>query len=345
MGRNPSPWYRKSHKAWVCRIDGSQQTLAKGPKAETRAAALETFHRLMAERRKAGAASDLMGVKKLCDLFLAHVDADRKPATFQWYRYILQSFCDTCGHLAAAEVRPHHITAWLGAGTWGRGTRRRAIGAVKATFAWGRREGHLDAHPLAELEKPPPVRREKVLSREQAARTIASVNEPFARLLEFLNETGARPGEAARATAADVDWTRGLLVLQEHKTDGSTGRPRTVLLSARAREILAALAQQHPEGPLFRNSRGHAWTRNAIVKGMIRARERLGMGKEATAHALRHRFATDALASLPNAVVAALLGHTGTAMVDQFYSHVADEIDVLRAAIDRVRPGPEEPDS
>jgi integrase len=53
----------------------------------------------------------------------------------------------------------------------------------------------------------------------------------------------------------------------------------------------------------------------------------------------RHGFATDALAQgVPDAQVAALLGHSGTAMLHRHYAHRGAKAKVLREALGRVRP-------
>jgi integrase len=343
MGRKSAPWYRKSHKAWVCRIDSHQHTLAKGPQEKTRAEAQKEFHRLMAARGETRA-DPPMRVDALCDLFMDHIQADRKPATYEWYRRHLKTFLAAHGALSVAEIRPHHVLDWSNAHGWAPGTRRGAIGAVQAAFRWGKKVGHIDADPLGTIERPRAPRRTAILTTAQVEAILASVPPEFGLLLEFLRESGARLGEAARLTKADVDWERGIVILQEHKTGAKTDRPRILVLSARALAILTELTGRHPTGPLFRNSRNNAWTRQTVQQNFERVRRKLNLGPEATAHALRHRFATDALVTQPNTVVAALLGHSGTAMVDQVYSHVKEEIDVLREAIAKVRPGPKDAD-
>lgn len=58
----------------------------------------------------------------------------------------------------------------------------------------------------------------------------------------------------------------------------------------------------------------------------------------ATAYGYRHAFATEALAAgVPDAHVAALLGHTSTAMLHRHYSHLTHQAQAMRAALERVR--------
>lgn len=71
------------------------------------------------------------------------------------------------------------------------------------------------------------------------------------------------------------------------------------------------------------------------VKRMVQVSEKCGV--HATAYMGRHSFATRALcAGIPDAVVAELLGHRGTAMVGKHYGHVSSQSRVLKAAVDRL---------
>jgi integrase len=61
-------------------------------------------------------------------------------------------------------------------------------------------------------------------------------------------------------------------------------------------------------------------------------------GVKAFCYASRHSFATDALsAGVPDAHVAALLGHSGTAMLHKHYSHLTEKAQTLRLALGQVR--------
>jgi integrase len=71
---------------------------------------------------------------------------------------------------------------------------------------------------------------------------------------------------------------------------------------------------------------------------MRRTRERAGI-PHAIAYGLRHTFATDALANgVPDAQVAELLGHSGTAMLHKHYAHLGAKAKALRDALGKVRP-------
>src|SRR5690606_35712005 len=83
------------------------------------------------------------------------------------------------------------------------------------------------------------------------------------------------------------------------------------------------LAHFRPAGRLFLNSRGKPWTSNAIRCQMRFLRDKLDLPSGVCAYAFRHTFTTDALESgIDTSTVAALLGHTSTAMIDRHYGHL-----------------------
>ena len=62
------------------------------------------------------------------------------------------------------------------------------------------------------------------------------------------------------------------------------------------------------------------------------------MRESVSPYGYRHSFATDALANgVPDAHVAELLGHSGTAMLHKHYAHLGAKARVLREALEVVR--------
>jgi integrase len=338
MPRRAKPWRRKgAGGAWYAQIGGVKERLA-GPEVSFEEADA-ALHRLLADRGESRPVEERpIGVKELCERFFLWTKDHRKPRTAEFYRERLKPFVAAHGAGPARDIKPHQVLDWANRPEWGRTTRHHAISVVQTAWRWAKKVGHLDANELGSIEKPPLAKRETIPSTKAVEAAIVSAYVPLGRLLDFLHETGARPGEAARITKGDVDFARGVVLLQEHKTDGSSGKPRAIVLSARALAMLRELAEEHPTGPLFRNTRGRPWTRRAMSYGMQVTRAKVGAGREMTCHSMRHRFATDACKTLPNGVVAALLGHATTRMVDSVYSHVGDEHEALRDAVGKVRP-------
>jgi integrase len=123
--------------------------------------------------------------------------------------------------------------------------------------------------------------------------------------------------------------------LAEHKT-AHKGKQRVLYLCPEAVALLREQRQRYGSGYLFRSRHGTRYTKNSIGLAFRRLRERAGV-EHATAYAYRHTFATDALSNgVPDAQVAELLGHSGTAMLHKHYAHLGARARVLREALQRV---------
>jgi integrase len=177
-----------------------------------------------------------------------------------------------------------------------------------------------------------------VISADDYRRLYEAAGSAFKPFLKGLWLTGCRPGELSGMTAAMVDWTNGVVLLTDHKTAHKTGKARAVFLSPEALELFKMQADRYPSGPLFRRrSHGKPYTVATVQKAMHHARTKAGL-PHAIAYGFRHAFATDALSrGVPDATVAALLGHSGTAMLHRHYSHLTSRAAVLRDAAKLVR--------
>ncbi len=319
MGRPNKVRYREDRDAWVTKIDGQLHTLAKGKR--NRAEATRALHALLAAKAKGQATpTRSISVGELCDRLWTWTRDHRSALTAEWYQRHLQAFVNWAGYETIANtIRPFHVSEWVDGQGWGQSTRHGAITAVKRAFRWGHRQGYLESDPLAALDKPGIRRREAILGPEDQRRVLGSIDGPLRDYLATMYETGCRPSEVARIEAVHVV---GDTIVMAGKTTRKTRKPRVIYLTPVVAEIVARLASANPDGPIFRNTRGRPWTRNALAQAMQRVRSRLGLGPECTAESLRHGWVTDAKLRLPNSVVAELAGHASTAMVDAHYGHV-----------------------
>ncbi len=347
------PWYRASRDAWYVEYEGQQVKLAKG-KANKKAA-LKAFHRLMALGPAGLPKHQEITVAHVCDLFLGDVSPyagdlpekqpranDPQPAlkpnpthevrTYWWYRSFLESFCGhkRVGHLKASELKVFHVTEWLKAHPKWKGSRRNAVICVKRAFNWATGEGILKENPLRGMKKPQANRRERILTAEEWEELFAAVlDQEFKDFLTAMRETGCRPGEVRRVTAADVDLKAGIWVLQHHKTRKKTGLPRVVYLTPTMIELCKRLCERWPAGPIFRGPKrkGHRpFSRNAIRCRFRRLRAKLPSLVGVISYTLRHTWITDALErKVPVATVAELAGHKDLKMIQQHYAHLSEK--------------------
>jgi integrase len=345
MRQSEGAWYRQAKDSWYATVDGRQVSLGVKGRA-SRKAAQEAWHKLMAvgpgpkpepkPEPRAGAVS----VRDVVDAFLSDVGGRAKAKTVEVYRYLLGTFSAGWGDRSAAGLKPHEVEAFARRPSWSPSTRHDFLGALVTAFRWAVRAKLLDANPLADVHKPPKTSRgaKALLKADEFARLRDAASPAFRSFLTGLWLTGCRPGELEGVEARDVDLKAGVAILAEHKTAEKTGKPRLIYLSPEATALFRAQAEKYPTGPLFRNSRGGRWTGWSVVKAVEAARKSAGL-PHATAYGLRHSFATDALVNgVPDATVAALLGHTNTGMLHRHYSHLTSQAGVLRQAAALVRP-------
>lgn len=329
MGKRGHVWPRKGSDWWYATINGKQEKLSTD-KIE----AERLYHQKKAECAKAVQAGITLG--GLVDLFMEFVGREREPSSWDVYSRHLKSFVGHCAaQTPASEIQPKHVNAWLASHpTWGANTRRCGIGIVNRMYNWGKKEGHIPANPIRDIEKPASRFRETVLTGAQADTILASVaDQPFRDFLTALRETGCRPGEVWTLTADRVDLKGGTWQVI-NKTRRKTGQKyRPVYLSPAAIELSRRLIAEHPTGPIFRNTLGNPWNSKAIVMRFRKLREKLGMGPEGVAYSFRHLYITDALerGTAPQ-TVAEMVGHRSLDMIMRVYSKLRHRTDHLREA-------------
>jgi integrase len=276
----PEPYFRPKKNRWYVQVGGKQINL--GP---DEAQAKIRWHQLMAgglltPAPQPGGNPSCPLACVLIDLFLSWCLKHRSKRTAEWYRGHLQSFLDSlpaAATIAAGQVKPFHVVNWADAhATWGPMQRRGAITAVQRAFNWAEKLGHIDRSPLRGIEKPPPKRREQVLTPAEFAGLLARVKEPrFRDVLEFCWETGCRVQEVRVIEARHVRLDRGRVELPPAEAKGKK-RWRFIYLSPSAEEIVKNLAKVHPAGVLFRNAAGRRWDAQNFNNRFIRLQARIG---------------------------------------------------------------------
>lgn len=337
MGRKPEPWYWEARDGWYVTVHGQRTLLAKGK--GNKKSAEKQFHRILGAESVAKPTEAGKTLEWVAYRFLEEVNRTLSPLTEEFYVRHLKPFCDLHGKRAMVEIVPYDVTAWLASTSWGPTTQAGAVTSIKRLFRWAKKQGLIPVNPLVDLEKPRAKVRESILSVDQFRTLLDSAKDAaWQDFLTALWETGCRPREVATVTAIDVDLASGTWTVQ-NKTRHKGEATRTIYLTPVMVEMTARLVQSRPTGPLFRNMRGRPWTRNAIIYRFVRARKKHGFGGEATAYALRHLYATDALENnVQIATVAELMGHADTKMVARVYSKLKSRSGHLRDAAAKVRP-------
>lgn len=262
--------------------------------------------------------------------FLAYSRASNKPSTYSWYRFHLEPFAEWLGPVSWTSLKPIHVTLWLQQrfpNTTNGSTLNAAARAITRPFAWAEAEGLISRSPFKGMRKPRPTRRESDLRPDQVGQILGSAKAPLVDFLIALVETGCRPQEAREVEAQHVH--EDCWVLPIHKSKGGKER-RVILLTERVTEITSRLVAANPKGPIFRNTRGKPWTKNALIL----ACHALRLPFAFSPYHLRHYFCTQALVNGVDPVtVSKLMGHADTTMVSRVYSHLEKRSGHLKEAL------------
>jgi integrase len=332
------PWFRTSKDTWYATLEGQSVSLGiRGRK--NRKAAQEAWHRLMANGPKPGPKPAIPTVGELIQAYLTQQESRVKAETLRWLKRWLVPFQARHGKRPADSIAPHELESFANRPEWKANTRIHAVRTVHGAFRWAVRKRLLAADPLIGVEVPPSESRgvEHVISHEEHTMLVEHAWPEFRPFLQALWLTGARPGEVAGLTCEMLaTGIGGIVVLAHHKTKHK-GKHRAIYLSDEAQSLFSLQAVRWQKGLLFRNRYGRKWTADAIGKAMRATCERAKLPPKHS-YGYRHGYATQALANgIPDAVVAALLGHTGTQMLHKHYSHLTSRADVLRQAAAKVR--------
>jgi integrase len=341
--KNSGPYLRGKRGRYYCWIDGHSRSLGtdKPRVAEARYHEKLKAWRQEQERARLGAMTEPT-VRECLDFHREHCKRlkatsrairERDLAQFQAFAGI----DDRPWREATAEV----AEAWLDSRpTWGDSTRKMKAVSLHCAFNHCVKRGKIPHSPIRGFSVAPTRRREAVMSDGDEATIYAASRGEFRAILTALRETGARPGELCSARVED--YREGRIVLAEHKTDRHR-KERVIYLTASLRAEVEALIGSRTGGPIWRNSRGVAWTPNAILCRFKHLRKKLELGPGCFPYALRHRFASGAIndADANPAMVARLLGHADMTMI--FRHYFRENPEAAMRALEEIRKAKGEP--
>ena len=195
--------------------------------------------------------------------------------------------------------------------------------------------GHIGTNPVRGIRRNPGRKMTRFLSREEIAR-LNRVLDRYAEgsasqtqqadIIRLLLLTGCRKSEIVCLCREEV--RDGRLELADSKTG-----PRTVLLNARAQEILKHRIAQGAGPWVFPSVRDPSRFRSSGLELWKSIRREAGI-EDVRLHDLRHTVASQAaMNGVPLPVVARLLGHSNVRMTMR-YAHVGDR--EIEAAAERV---------
>lgn len=328
MGRRASPWWRSTPGEWYVTLNGVKTRLHITDRNDE-AGAWAAFQALL----KAAQAAPACRPEPIAVLVSEYL-SDRSHAicekTRRGYASCLRWLAARFGERCAADLSPTDVEKGAAKEDWSDSHRANVLWAVQALIRWAGRKDFALNRPAKESRGA-----DAVISEAVYGAILRDSRGDFYQLMRLLWEVGSRPMESGLLTAEAIDWAAGTITLRQHKTKKKTGRVRVIYLTAGALTILQEQKDKYQAGPLFRGIHGQPLTLAAVMKRMIYMSKRIG--HHVTAGMFRHTFATRALAAgVPDTHVAALLGHTSTAMIHKHYAHVNANAKLLREAAEKV---------
>jgi integrase len=206
--------------------------------------------------------------------------------------------------------------------------RRRAsanvcLAQLKAALNLAFNEGKVQSD--SEWRKVKPFRavnaaRVNYLSIAECKRLLNACHPDFRQMVRAALETGARYGELCRLTVGDYNPDVGTIAIRVTKTS----KPRHVVLTPDGVLFFEqACAGRVASETLFQKADGSTWGKSHQGRHMHEACKRAKI-EQMGFQGLRHTWASLAvLNGMPLLFVAKNLGHTGTAMIEKHYGHLA----------------------
>jgi integrase len=310
----------------------------------TKTEARDWFDEHVAGRLRRGAPSSEITLDEFCDLFLARHGATVSARTRQTLRERLAPAREAFGDWTLGELE--HAASDVA--RWRAGlqdsSRYRLTLAFRQAMGAAVRWRYLQTNPVVDAGSNPQPRREELLpfTRAEVDQVAAELGAVYGPLVVFAAETGLRTNEWVALERRDVDKPGRAVVVQRRASDGIvTPYPKTersrrrVPLTARALDALGGLPPRLDTPLLFPAPKGGLilldnWRTRDWYEGLDAAGiERRGP------YALRHTFASEALAAGVSIFELSRLLGASVKVIDQTYGHlVRDSEDAIRARLD-----------
>jgi integrase len=279
-------------------------------------------------------------------------DRDMSLNTLVNYRWALKPVIATHAGRRLRDLEPEHVEMVL-ARMAKEGKARRSIVRVRTVLAQAldtaQRRGkvHRNVARLAEMPRTAPPPEQRSLTPDQAAALLdAATGDPVEAFIVTGLMLGLRPGELLGLRWADIDLDEGVLdVTGSLKREGSTLRLGDVKKGIRASRrrlelpgpVADALRAQRARQREDRMLAGPEWQDHGLVfatavgtpispsnmnRRLAVVTERAGIGHWSMTELSRHSAASlMSAAGMPLEVIADVLGHTSTRMLEAHYRH------------------------
>lgn len=254
------------------------------------------------------------------------------PASIRRRRVVLRSleaWCDERKQRSVTWLDQDSLEEWLDGLRITPQSRAHYISDLASFYRWAQRVGIRSDDPTEHVARPQrPRYLPRPIADEDLARAMHEASPKMRCVLALAALAGLRVSEIARLDATDINWNTGLL----HVRQGKGRKDRVVPLHpGLAEELRRYRTPRH--GPIIHHD-GHPYTPNSL-SAMV-SRHLKGLQVEATAHSLRHWFASKAYgASGDIRAVQDLLGHASLTTT-QVYTALNPE--ATRSAVEGIDP-------
>ncbi len=289
-------------------------------------------------------------IRHCVERFLSWCQAKRRPRTVAHYRFQLAKLTRKFGSRRLGELSIALLDSFSQS--------CHLVQSVQRLCRWCHLiERSIASNPLQGMAKPKTGRRRRVLSSSESARLFRAADPTFRAFLLVLRESMCRPQEARALewgwveTQSRQEWSCSSSPLSAHffllptakgfELRADQGAERIIPISPRLARLLGRLSRRGVTltDVILRDSKGRAWTANAVRCRFRRLRVRAGLvadrrGEKVVAYTLRHTGATNAAAAgVRDFRLAALLGHASPRTTER-YVHLrpADLIDAAKVA-------------
>lgn len=311
------PWFRKG-RGWYVEHRNKQLFLSADEEE-----AQQKWHLLQGGVPINIAVDGSATFAELMEAYLTEIKRTRTERHYRGTRWRLDQLSERWAKRSVSSLKLADVEKAMKAHAWGPTTQANVIAALRSLLRWASRPGGLiPENPLPVLTLPRAETRVNTLTKAQVKSLLKAAGEPLRTILKALAETGARPSELIRATAADCDPDGTAIRLAR----GKQGR-RIIFFPKASRAAIAKL-RKRSTGPLFTQPNGEAWSEYWLYALARKARKKAKLPEWATCYALRHTWITERLRQrkpvIPIATVARMAG-TSVTLIDKVYGHLSDQ--------------------
>jgi integrase len=328
------------------------------------------FHRLGTDRTEAEQQFRFLQVKhdmdelvagsptfgEVADAWLDHVQQSYDPERYRLCKARVNEFLAYLGKdIKVRDLRPRHVENWIKEkpGVRTDGTRRLYKAMILAALNWAAsaRVRMIAANPLrGKLDLPEGGSRggEAIWTPKIFKIVTGNVNARFADFLRALAWTGARPSTVRKIEAHHYRPHLKVWDVEDIYRGRKSNRKtvRRIWLSPQMVELVERLNKEHPEGPIFVNTKDRPYSGDTVTMMLFKLKLRLKKRKppillpeNLTVYGLRHTFATQFIVQHPDKLeyLRELLGHKDLKMIRKHYGHLFDESAALHGVLNDLK--------